>query len=72
MSIAWNFFNISEEETCYAICSLCNKLVKRGNANLYSTSSLQKNSNSKHQRKVLEARKSSSSSSNKAVSDSSS
>ena len=69
MSVAWKFFNVSEEDPCYAICSLCNKLFKRGNAN--TTSSLLKDFNLKHQREVSEARKSSLSS-NKAVGDSSS
>ena len=45
--------------------------IKRGNANSYSTSFLLKHLNSKHQKEISEARKSSSSS-NKAVSDSSS
>ena len=68
MSIVWKFFNISEEDPCYAICSLCNKLIKRGNAYSYSTFSLLKHLNSKRQREISEGRKSS----NKAVSDSSS
>ena len=71
MSVAWKFFNLSEEDSCYAICSLCNKLIKRGYANSYYTSSLLKHLNSKHQREISEASKLSSSS-NKAVSDSSS
>ena len=60
--------NINEEDPCYAIFSLCNKLIKRCNANSYSTSSLLKNLHSKHKRQISEAIKSSS---NKAVSDSS-
>ena len=67
MSIEWKFFNVSEEDPCYAICSLWNKLIKRGNANSYSTFSLLKHLNSKHQREISEDRKSSF---NKTVSDS--
>ena len=70
MPTAWKFFNVSEEDPCYAICSLCNKLIKIGNANSYSTSFLLKHLNSKHQREVSEARKSLTSLSNKEVSDS--
>ena len=65
--------NVSEEDPCYAICSFCNKLIKKGNANSYSTSSLLKHLNSKHQREISETRNTSStSSSNKSFSDSSS
>ena len=64
MSIAWKFFDVSEEDPCYAICGLCNKLIRR--ADSYSTSSLLKHLNSKHEREISEAGKSSS---NKAVSD---
>ena len=71
MSIAWKIFNVSEEDPWYAICSLCNKLIKIGNANSCSTSYLLNHLNSKHHREISEASKPSSSS-NKAVSYSSS
>ena len=70
MSIAMNFFNINVEDPCYAICFLCNKLIKRSNANSYSIICLLKILNLNLQIEVSETKKSSSS--NKSVSDSSS
>ena len=60
MSLVWKLFNISEEDSSYAICSLCNKPIKRGNSvKSYSTSPLLKHLKGFHQKEFSETEKSS-------------
>ena len=60
MSLVRKLFNISEEDSSCAICSLCNKPIKRGNSvKSYSTSPLLKHLKGYHQKELSEAETSS-------------
>ena len=58
-SIAWKFFKTSQYDATYAVCSYCDKLIKKGSTTkTYNTSHLLKHLNRSHQKQFIEAQKS--------------